>query len=247
VFRYWDPERRAGTNSYVNAALEAGYSILVYDRLGVGRSDKPDAYEILQAPVEVEVLHQLTSLARSGQLFSPTQAHQGVKIPKFDKIVLVGHSFGTAITSGVVSKYGGTIDGAVLTAFVLNKEFSATGIDSFGWEYAPQNDRKRFGSFSSGRLVQGTVSNVQQIFMKKGAFELDMLDYAEEVKQPGAAGEFLSIGTIWPLPAPAFTGPVLVSLDPNFQSMFDELADQISDSPCRIRLPNLRWQLCWRY
>lgn len=239
--RYWDPERRAGTNSYVNAALEAGYSILIYDRLGVGRSDKPDAYEILQAPVEVEVLHQLTSLARSGQLCSPSQVHQGAKVPKFDKIILVGHSFGTAITSGVVSKYGDTIDGAVLTAFVINREFSATGVDSFGWEYAPQNDRKRFGSFSSGTLVEGTISNIQQIFMKKGAFELDMLDYAEEVKQPGAVGEFLSIGTVWPLPAPAFTGPVLVRSETNFRSLLDIMADHISDRSRRIRLPNLRW------
>jgi pimeloyl-ACP methyl ester carboxylesterase len=191
--------------------LKAGYSILIYDRLGVGQSDKPDAYEIVQAPVEVEVLNQLTILARTGKLVPSTLTSKNVQIPKFDKIVLVSHSYGTAVASGVISKYGATIDGAVLTAFVLNSEISATGVDSFGWEYAPESDPKRFGNFSSGTFVQGTVSSVQQIFMKKGAFEPDMLAYAEEVKQPASVGEFLSIGMVWPIPAPAFTGPLLVS------------------------------------
>ncbi|KAF2813704.1 uncharacterized protein BDZ99DRAFT_506636 [Mytilinidion resinicola] len=200
------------TNSYVNAALKAGYSILIYDRLGVGQSDKPDAYEILQAPLEVEILHQLTILARSGQLVPSPLTSKNVQLPKFDKIVLVGHSFGTAITSGAISKYGDTIDGAVLTAFVYNKEFLATGVDSYGWEHAPESDHKRFSEFPSGVIVQGTVSSVQQIFMKKGAFEPDMLDYAEEVKQPAGVGELLSVGMIWPLPAPAFSGPLLIAL-----------------------------------
>jgi len=210
AFRYWDSERRADTNSYVNAALKAGYSILIYDRLGVGQSEKPDAYEIVQAPVEVEILSQLTILARSGKLVPLSQTSKSVQLPKFDKIVLVGHSYGTAITSGFLSKYGDTVDGAVLTAFVVNSEIGATSVDAYGWEYAPENDHKRFGSFASGTLVEGTISNVQQIFMKKGAFELDMLDYAEEVKQPATVGELVSLSMVWPLPAPSFSGPLLV-------------------------------------
>lgn len=191
--------------------MKAGYSILIYDRLGVGQSDKPDAYEITQAPLEVEILNQLAILARSGKLVPPSLTIKNVQVPAFSKIVLVGHSFGTIVSSGVMSKYGNTIDGAVFTALVVNSKFTATGIDSFGWEYAPENDRKRFGNFPSGTLVQASISNVQQIFMKKGAFELDMLDYAEKIKQPIAVGELLSVDAIFPRPAPLFTGPLLVS------------------------------------
>lgn len=68
--RYWDSEYQPEKHSYVDAALEAGYSTLTYDRLGVGRSDKPDAYTVVQAPLELEILRQLTLMARNGTLYN---------------------------------------------------------------------------------------------------------------------------------------------------------------------------------
>jgi pimeloyl-ACP methyl ester carboxylesterase len=211
--RYWDPTVRTDTNSYVNDALAAGYSILVYDRLGVGQSSKPDAYLVNQAPVQVEILNQLVTQARAGKLV-PSSSSKGVSFPQFKKIVLVSHSYGTAITGGVLAKYGASIDGAILTGFFPNSELSASGLDAFGFEFPPENDCARFpaSKFGSGTVVQGTRGAVQQIFMKKGDFETDMLAFAEQVKQPAAVGEFLSLQKVWPLPAPAFAGPVLVSL-----------------------------------
>ncbi|KAK5241614.1 hypothetical protein LTS06_012004, partial [Exophiala xenobiotica] len=64
--RYWDPELDRENQSYVEASLKAGYSILTYDRLGAGRSDHPDAYSVVQAPLELEILRQLTLMARNG-------------------------------------------------------------------------------------------------------------------------------------------------------------------------------------
>jgi hypothetical protein len=57
--RYWDPKLEPENSSYVEAALKAGYSIFTYDRLGTGHSDHPDAYEVVQSPLELEILHQL--------------------------------------------------------------------------------------------------------------------------------------------------------------------------------------------
>jgi hypothetical protein len=68
--RYWDAEINSVENSYVNAALNAGYSILTYDRLGTGLSDKPDGYTIVQAPLQLEILHQLTLMAHDGRLLT---------------------------------------------------------------------------------------------------------------------------------------------------------------------------------
>jgi hypothetical protein len=64
-FSYWDPELKPESYSYVDAALGAGYSILIYDRLGTGQSEKPDAYDIVQGPPHIEILNQLIVLARA--------------------------------------------------------------------------------------------------------------------------------------------------------------------------------------
>jgi hypothetical protein len=55
--RYWDPKLDPENSSYIEAALKAGYSIFTYDRLGAGQSDHPDAYEVVQSPLELDVLH----------------------------------------------------------------------------------------------------------------------------------------------------------------------------------------------
>ena len=53
--RYWDAKPELGTKySYVNNALAAGYPILTYDRLSTGLSSKPDAYRVVQAPLQLE-------------------------------------------------------------------------------------------------------------------------------------------------------------------------------------------------
>ena len=104
--RYWDAQLK--DHSYVDNALQAGYSILTYDRLGAGQSDHPDAYTGFQALNEVEILRQLTTLARMGT-FSSTPP---------SKIVHVGHSFGSFITSAFVGMYPTLSAGAILTGFV---------------------------------------------------------------------------------------------------------------------------------
>lgn len=63
--RYWDVEINPEEYSYVDSALRHGYSILTYDRLGTGNSTKADAYDVLQAAVQIEVLRGLTELSQA--------------------------------------------------------------------------------------------------------------------------------------------------------------------------------------
>ncbi|KAL4886801.1 Alpha/Beta hydrolase protein [Aspergillus karnatakaensis] len=217
---YWDSPLNPPKYSYVDAALASGYSVLTYDRLGVGKSSKPNAYTIVQAGVQVEILKEITLRAREGTLFtSPstadakTQKHN-LPLPSFTKIVLVGHSLGSGITIGALSKYGDAniIDAAVSTGLIVGGKFGGTGQDAFGLEFAAQNDQHKFHDRGSGYLVQGSKSAVNQIFFKKGYFEEELLEFGFQGRETGTVGEFLSLGVVLANPAPEFKGPILFAL-----------------------------------
>ncbi|KAL4928126.1 alpha/beta fold hydrolase [Aspergillus undulatus] len=211
--RYWDSELDPEKYSYVDAGLAAGYSVLTYDRLGVGHSDKPDAYEIVQAPVEIEILRQLTLLARSGGLAKQSQSQSGhIRVPEFKKTVLVGHSYGSGLTIGILANYPDIVDGAVSTGLIPGEQFGKAGQRAFGLEFAPESDPVRFGNRGSGYLVQGTKTALQQIFFKKGYFEEELLEYADSIKETGSAGEFVSFAAALGKPANSYKGPLLFAL-----------------------------------
>ena len=213
--RYWDAEIKPEDYSYVDAALADGYSIFTYDRLGTGKSDKPNAYDIVQTSVQVEILRELTLLARSGKLVTSSKKLGGsndFSRYKPAKVVHVGHSFGSVATASLLMANGTLSDGAILTGFLYNSKLGLnTGVGSWGFEYAPENDPTRFNDRSSGYIVQATKSNVQLQFLKKGTFEPALLDYAEKIKQPATVSEFLSLGAVInPSPATGFKGPLQV-------------------------------------
>jgi pimeloyl-ACP methyl ester carboxylesterase len=185
---------------------------LIYDRLGTGKSEKPDAYKIIQAPVEVEIIKGVVESARAGSLLSKANASlPSISVPSFTKIVVVGHSYGSILTSGFISKYGSLVDGAVLTGFILNKYFGTTQQGAFDWQYAPSSDDKRSAHHPSGYLTQGSSSSVQRGFFRKGSFEPEILAYADSIKQTITVGELISAGTVLGSPALEFGGPLMVS------------------------------------
>lgn len=211
--RYWDPQLDREKQSYVEAALKAGYSILTYDRLGAGQSDKPDAYDIVQAPLELEILRQLTLMARNGTLYNFAGKEKPIdaafnKLPKPSKIIHVGHSFGSFITSAFIAKYGSLTDGAIITGFLENKYLGKSGMVSFNAEYAATSSPpfRR----SSGYIVC-QKSGIQTIFFggnPKTAFTKEMLDYGDAIKQPVPIGEFSSSYRISNLEGSSFKAPV---------------------------------------
>lgn len=210
--RYWDSKYRPEKHSYVEATLKAGYSILTYDRLGVGQSDKPDAYTVVQAPLELEILRQLTLMARNGTLYDfaahARPANPTFKSGKPDKVIHVGHSFGSFLTSAFIAKYGPLSDGAVITGYLLTDNLASAGSTSFSVEYAatgsPRFDR------SSGYVVC-KKNGIQNIFFggnPKTAFTPELLDYGVQIKQPVPIGEFASAFSLIGLPGPSFKAPV---------------------------------------
>ncbi len=217
-------ELRPDEYSYVDAAVKKGYSVLTYDRLGTGKSEKPDAYDIVQIPTEVEILAGLTRLARNGKLISSSKVLSATSSKATtshfqpSKVIQVGHSFGSFLIAGMLALYGNLTDGAILTGFLLTKGLNMIDVLHYDHEFARQHDPSRFGEYPSGYFVLTTESCLQKLFFRKGAFEQELLTYTERMKQPEAVGEYASEGTSPLSPALEFRGPVQVSpKDVSFQ------------------------------
>ncbi|KAL9039103.1 MAG: hypothetical protein Q9214_005013 [Letrouitia sp. 1 TL-2023] len=217
--RYWDPAINPSEYSFVDTALAGGYSILTYDRLGTGSSDKPDAYTIVQAPLQLEILRSITNMARSGELLKHAAGNAGSAFKgsdvSLDKIIHVGHSFGSVLTTAFLATYGNLSDAAVVTGYILNEHFAEMRKATFGLEYAPQNDMTLFGDRSSGYMVDGTLGSFQTVFFSAqadattgiGGFDRKVLDYAFSIRQTITTSEFLP-PTVNLGAAPEFKGPL---------------------------------------
>jgi pimeloyl-ACP methyl ester carboxylesterase len=80
---YWDFPGFEGRYSYVQHASRAGQATLAIDPIGVGASTLPVGWQV-SSPSSAQAVHEVISAMRSGQL-----GHA------WDKVVLVGHSFGS--------------------------------------------------------------------------------------------------------------------------------------------------------
>ena len=246
--RYWDPAINPSEYSFVHAALARGYSILTYDRLGTGLSDKSDAYNIVQVPLQLEILRSITNMARSGELLKhaadeadpasttvSAASTNTFKIPgvSFDKVIHVGHSFGSFLTDTLLAMYGNLSDAAVLTGYILNEHIAEARRTAFGLEYAPQNNATLFGDRSSGYLVWGTLTGLQTSFFSTqanaatgiGGFDTELLDYAFSIRQTVTTSEIIQFAVNLD-PAPQFEGPL--------QFMLAEFDFPICRGDCRL-------------
>lgn len=210
---YWDPDLKPQKYSYVDAALDAGYSILIYDRLGIGNSEKPDAYDIVQFPPQIEILNQLIVLARAGKLGSSFK-QQNLSVAKFSKVVVIGHSIGSIVTSGLLTRHPSAADGAILTGFLLSSDRSTQ--PPRGLDFARSSANERFQQYPNGYVVQTTKGDIQHDFFRYGHFELDALAYAHSVKDTNTVGELVGLPFVTALPATEYSGPLFVSCDGPF-------------------------------
>lgn len=133
-----------GEYSYVDAALKAGHSTFTWDRLGSGNSSKPDLYNIIQAPVELAVLIELTKLLRAGSVIAGTSAYK--------KFVLVDHNYGSDLTNYLMTVEPKLSDGIILTGYSNYFGYQLPFYATTGY-LASTNQPKRFTGFSSGYIT----------------------------------------------------------------------------------------------
>lgn len=193
---YWD---FAPGYSYIDVAAANGYATFSYDRLGVGDSSKPDAIQVVQSPLEVEIAHNLIQMLRSG--------HFGGA--KFMHVVGTGHSFGSIITQAVTAQYATALDAAVLTGFSTNATALPTFISALNLAIATQNQPYRFGDLSNGYLVAATDISTQIGFFRAPGFDPAILALADATKGTVTIGELLTQMAATAVAA-NFTGPVAV-------------------------------------
>lgn len=95
--KYWDIGYAPETRSYRLAMNKAGIATIAVDRLGGGRSSKPLS-ALVNVTVQAEAVHAVIKSLR----------------PRFGKVVVVGHSIGSATATTVAAKYR-DVDGVVIT------------------------------------------------------------------------------------------------------------------------------------
>lgn len=100
---YWDwPVNRSRRYSYVARTLAAGYATFAVDRLGTGQSTRPHSSQVT-LDNGAEALHDVISALREGDLGT-----------SFDRVVWVGHSYGTLYAWVEASRHQ-DVDAFVLT------------------------------------------------------------------------------------------------------------------------------------
>lgn len=97
---YWNFPYDPAKYSYVQAMLAAGYATLSFDPLGFGQSSHPLS-ALVTIGTDASVTHQVIQAARNGT-FGTT----------FQRVILVGHSMGTAVAWREAAAYH-DIDGMI--------------------------------------------------------------------------------------------------------------------------------------
>ncbi|NMH98287.1 alpha/beta fold hydrolase [Pseudonocardia acidicola] len=114
--RYWniaDPDDPQGDRySWEAAAAKAGYATAAIDRIGNGDSTRPVSAAI-NIDSNATAVHQVVQALREGRIESPGER------AAFDKVALVGHSYGSMTSFIEASRYQ-DVDALVLTGVSHN-------------------------------------------------------------------------------------------------------------------------------
>ncbi|KAL6720924.1 hypothetical protein ACLMJK_000023 [Lecanora helva] len=208
---YWDI---APGFSYVDAAAQAGYATVAYDRLGVGDSEYPDALQTVQCPADIEILHGIVRLLRTVGFASQT----------FKWVIGVGHSYGSIVQLAHNARYPRDVDASILTGFTSNLVDLPYTTMAFNPCIAKGNDPAKFGALSNGYLVHDTRISIQLPYFRYPFYSSDSKlttpqlniiyeDFLIAFENVYASKSTYSLGQLLTLPnilgpAPAFSGPV---------------------------------------
>lgn len=152
----------------------------------------------IQAALEIEALHALTVMLRAGSITG---------VPKAQKVVHVGHSFGSIQTYALTSMYPSISDGIVLTGFSQNGTF--VPYFALGSNFIEANQAAALSAYPNGYLAPASATGVQIDFFSPGMFDPAILALAFATGQPVTVGELLSLGSAT-ASVNHFAGPCLI-------------------------------------
>ncbi|KAK3364493.1 hypothetical protein B0T25DRAFT_514165 [Lasiosphaeria hispida] len=128
-------------------ANDRGYGTLAIDRIGYSLSSHPEPLNVVQPKLHVAIIHQIFQAARTGA--GPSGAVFG---RKYEKVVYVGHSYGSNISSALGAAYPADADALVLTAYnsvlvTLHNLYDAV------WASASVARKERFPGLPLGYII----------------------------------------------------------------------------------------------
>jgi pimeloyl-ACP methyl ester carboxylesterase len=180
-------------------ATRAGYHTIALNRLGRGPlTHYPDPVRENQSALQDKLTQELLRQLRQG-------GFAGLRLPKFDKIVYVGHSFGSALGNHVARDNPGAADAYVLTGYSstvalpinLQLDFASAAIVN----------PARFPGLPLGYWAGQNVP-VRTSYCYAGNFDPALPQVDFDNHDTFAVGEGVSPG--FEMRVTAFVGPVLV-------------------------------------
>ncbi|KAH8804377.1 Alpha/Beta hydrolase protein [Xylogone sp. PMI_703] len=195
---YWNSQYQPEDYNFAQYILNKGYSIFFYDRLGVGASSSLSGF-VNQASIQVEILRQLADFIRHGKYTD----HLGVP----DHVVLLGHSFGSFISTALLAGAPTSADAAILTGLGFSLD-SAVQIESLNLRMASAQDQK-WAHLDAGYLTWNDIFGNINNFLKAPTYTFGAAVYSEASKAPIGVLEVLSIQSL-NFNATRFRGPTLV-------------------------------------
>ncbi|KAI9721798.1 MAG: hypothetical protein M1812_002133 [Candelaria pacifica] len=199
---YWNSPYKPGLYNFKDYAVDRGYSVFLYDRLGVGASEKISGY-VNQPSIQSAILGELTKLVRNGEYTG--------NVGKPNAVVLVGHSFGSYISNSLMVSNPTIADAAILTgiAYGSPNDFGTNPFLALGSRIASTQSPSKFSDRDTGYVTWTDVYTNAEAFFHQPDYEPDALNFSEDTKMPFGIAELLSLQTV-DLNATNFRGPVLV-------------------------------------
>jgi len=173
---YWDFPYEPETYSYVDAMNRAGLATLNIDLLGVGASDHPPSLQVT-LPGQIEVVHQLVTALRNGELGQ-----------QFQKVVLVGHSLGTLLATAVATAHPDQVDGLIATGISHGFDHGMPSLLLEITTHPARLDGERFSTLDSGYLTTQPGNRAQHFYYQPAA-DPAVIALDEATKQTMTLGE----------------------------------------------------------
>lgn len=197
---YWDysldPEY-----SVVKHAASYGYSTFRYDRLGTGNSSTPaNGFDVVRAQTEVAILETILTRLRNSTEVGGKQ---------HNKVVGVGHSYGSVQTQAVSKDRPELLDAVVLTGFTTNTTNMMGYLKAASYSIAKNVFPQRLGDKPSTWLVTGSNASDIMGFFYPPYYSEESFDLARSTEQAVTLGSLASIGAVGG-EAANYQGPVHV-------------------------------------
>ncbi|MEU4448414.1 alpha/beta fold hydrolase [Actinosynnema sp. NPDC050801] len=212
---YWDfPD---GKHSFRAAQNAAGLATFAVDRLGTGRSSRPLAVT-LTAFVQADAMHQVVQGLRSGAYG-----------PRFSRVVIGGHSLGSAISVVEAATYR-DVDGVLLTG--MTHRVNPVGVAAAFANFRPANLDPKFGLLHPLGYLTTAPGTRYASFHAPGSLVPEVMALEESTKDvfsPTEAADGLGVAVLLPYSL-LIDAPVMIAVGTQDAAVCGLLATDCSTS-----------------